>query len=85
MHSSHRSLVIECLVLIAECTGWLSHSYICEGAEVFWDPIVDAPAGWMGRSMIKRHLFGWWFLGMTPNLLMCASGIADLLNGPVTR
>jgi len=41
-------------------------------------------AGWE-RSMIRCHLFCWWFLGMTPNLLMWASGIIDLWNGLATR
>ena len=34
-------------------------------------PLILLSAGWQ-RSTINPHLFGWWFLGMTPKRLMCS-------------
>ena len=35
------------------------------------------PGGW-DKSTMRRHLPGWCFLGITPNLLMCALRIEAL-------
>ena len=47
-------------------------------------PLTLPSVGWE-RSTISLHLFGWWRLGMTPNLLTCACGTKNSWNGPATR
>jgi len=76
MRSWHLFLLVECLVLVAGYTGWLSLQLsTSESTRIL--SLMLLLTVW-DRSMIRCHLFERWFL----NLMMWAS---DLLNGPATR
>ena len=51
----------------------------------FGMPPLTLPLVEWERSTIILHLFGWWCLGMTPNLLTCACGTKNSWNGPATH
>ena len=57
--------------------------YFKEQSALGIPPFTLPSIGWE-RSTISLHLLGWWFFGMTPNRLMCASGTYELGNGPAT-
>jgi len=65
---------------------WMAKStvmYVREQSFFGIPSLMFRPAGW-DKSIIKRHLSGWWYFGITPNLLICASGMVDPCNGPAT-